>query len=293
MPVRDEGGEGVTTATLPIRGEGRFSASDGTELYERWWLPERAAKATIVIIHGLGEHIGRYDRLALDLNARGYAIFGYDHRGHGRSGGTRGYIDSFAQLVQDATTFLGHVRSRRPPEPVFLYSQSMGGTIVTTWAIAHPPDVRGVLLASPGLKVAEGFSPLLISVGRVVAKVFPKLPTQKFPSRYLSRDPAVVRAYDADPLVYHGGVRARTGTEILDAIQRVNERMEKMTLPFLVFHGTDDKLTDCEGSRELHARATSTDKTLHLYDGLYHETVNEPARDKVLADILSWLDARV
>ncbi len=282
----------MTTTTLPIRGEGRFSASDGTELYERWWLPERVAKATVLIVHGLGEHVGRYDRVAGELNAAGYAVFGYDHRGHGRSGGLRGYVDSFAKLVEDAATFLAHVRVRKPPQPIFILAHSMGGTVVTTWAVTRAPDVRGLVLSSPGLKVADGFSPLVIAVGRWVSKVFPKAPTQKLSAQYVSRDPDVVRAYEKDPLVYHSGVRARTGTEILDTMDRLHERLEQVTLPFLVLHGSQDKLTDCQGSRDLHARAASTDKTIHIYDGLYHETLNEPERAQVLSDLISWLDAR-
>jgi alpha-beta hydrolase superfamily lysophospholipase len=283
----------VTTTTLPIRGEARFAATDGTELYERWWLPVRAAKATVLIVHGLGEHIGRYERLATDLNARGYAVFGYDHRGHGRSGGLRGYVESFARLVDDAETFLAHVRLRRPPEPIFVLGHSMGGTVVTTWAVTRPPKVRGVVLSSPGLKVADGFSPLLIKVGHVLAQFAPKVPTQKLSSKFVSRDPAVVAAYEADPLVYHGGVRARTGAEILDAMERIHGQMEQLSLPFLVFHGTEDRLTDCQGSRDLHSRAGAQDKTIHLYDGLYHEALNEPERERVLGDLVSWLDAHV
>ncbi|MFN7953812.1 MAG: alpha/beta hydrolase [bacterium] len=282
----------MTTKTLPIRGEARLAARDGTELYERWWLPVRVAKATVLIVHGLGEHIGRYDRVASELNAAGFAVFGYDHRGHGRSAGVRGYIDSFEQLVEDADTYVAHVRARRPPEPIFLMGHSMGGTVVTSLAVTRPPAVRGLVLSSPGLKVADGFSPIVIRIGRVLARLLPKAPTQKLSSKFVSRDPAVVAAYDADPLVYHGGVRARTGAEILDTMDRIHGRMEEVTLPFLVFHGTEDKLTDCQGSRELHARARSADKTIHVYDGLYHECLNEPERERVVADMLEWLNAR-
>jgi acylglycerol lipase len=283
----------VTTTTLPIRGEARFAATDGTELYERWWLPVRAAKATVIVVHGLGEHIGRYERVATELNARGFAVFGYDHRGHGRSGGTRGFVSSFDELIEDAETFLAHVRARRPPEPILVLGHSMGGTVVSTWAITRPPKVRGIILSSPGLKVADGFSPLVIKVGKWLARVAPKVPTQKLSAKFVSRDPAVVAAYEADPLVYHGGVRARTGAEILGAMDRIHARMEEVSLPLLVFHGSDDKLTDCQGSRDLHARAKSPDKTLYVYEGLYHECLNEPERATVLADLMGWLDAHV
>jgi alpha-beta hydrolase superfamily lysophospholipase len=166
----------------------------------------------------------------------------------------------------------------------------MGGAIVTLFAMTRKPDVKGLILSGPALKISDDISPLLVRLSSIIGKVLPKLPTIKLDSSGISRDPEVVKRYDNDPLVYRGGIPARTGAEITGATRKIQAEMETITLPLLILHGTDDRLADPEGSKELYQRVQSKDKTLKLYEGYYHEVMNEPEKELVLADIVEWTE---
>jgi alpha-beta hydrolase superfamily lysophospholipase len=273
--------------------DGMFEATDGLRLFEQWWRPEGEPKAVVAIVHGYGEHSGRYIHVAEHLVRHGYAVDAFDLRGHGRSEGARCFIRSFDEHLVDVDSFLRRVRERVPGKPVFLLGHSMGGAIVTMFAITRQPDVRGVILSGAGLKISASVSPLMVGIVRFLGGIFPKLPTLKLDSSLISRDPEVVKRYDNDPLVHRGGVPARTGAELFQAIKHIQAQMETVTLPLLIMHGTVDALADPEGSKELYARARSSDKTLKLYEGLYHEVLNEPEKAQVLADVVQWLDAHL
>lgn len=284
-------------ATRPDAGEiqhaeATFRAADGTALYEQRWRPASPPRAVVMIVHGLGEHGGRYAHVAQHLCAAGYAVAAPDLRGHGRSGGPRARVRSFDQFLDDLELSLARTREWLPAAPLFVLGHSMGGTVVTRLMLARRPAVAGVILSGAVLTPGKDISPAAVLLAKVLGRLAPGLPLQKINSRAVSRDPAVVAAYDADPLNYHGGTQAGMGRAFLEAIQRASGGLAGMAAPLLILHGSADELSDVAGSRALHARAASNDKTLTVYDGLYHEILNEPERGQVLADITRWLDAR-
>ncbi|MDE3095390.1 MAG: lysophospholipase [Chloroflexota bacterium] len=271
--------------------EGAFAAADGLRLFERRWLPDGEPRAALAIVHGYAEHGGRYAHVGEALVGRGYAVFACDLRGHGRSDGPRAFVRSFGAYLADLPVFLDRVRTAVPGRPLFLLGHSMGGTIVALAAVAAPPSVEGVLLSGAGLTLAGAPPPLqaaMLALGRIA----PRLPLRRLAAADVSRDPEVVRAYEEDPLVYRGRMRAGLIAAMIRAARRIGAGMEDVTLPLLIMHGTADALTEPAGSRELYARARSADRTLKLYEGLYHEILNEPERAQVIDDIARWLDAR-
>ena len=177
--------------------------------------------------------------------------------------------------------------------PLFLFGHSMGGALCALYAIERSQAFRGLILSSPAVEVDDDIAPLLRNVAGVLGALLPTLPTIRTPDDAISRDPAVVAAAEADPLSYHGRVLARTGAQFIRTAERIQEHMAAIALPLLVFHGTADKLTSPHASRMLYEHARSADKTLNLYEGLYHETFNEPEKEQVLRDVAAWIEARI
>jgi acylglycerol lipase len=271
--------------------EGMFDSSDGFQLFERWWVPEGETKAVVTIVHGFAEHSGRYSHVAKRLNENGYAVYTFDLRLHGRSGGAKAFVRSFDDYLADLDVFLARVREKEPQKPLFILGHSMGGTITTLYTITRKPDIKGLMLSGAALKMGDDISPILITLSGIIGSILPKLPTVKLDSGAISRDPEVIRSYDADPLNYRGGTPARTGAEIVKATRIIGERMEEIDVPLLIMHGTADRLANIEGSKELNERAHSSDKTLKLYKGLYHEILNEPEKEEVMADMVEWMNS--
>ena len=272
--------------------EDRFEGHDGLSLYQQWWLPETEPAAVVVLIHGFTEHSSRYARVAHELNRQGYAVYALDLRGHGKSGGQRVWVRSFDEYLADLDLWLESVRRREPEKPLFLFGYSMGGTLVALFALTRQPDVRGLLLSVPALKVGKGIFPILRRLAALVSRLFPRLRIVTLGSRWVSRDPQVVDEFRSDPLVFHGRFPVRTGAEILGAGQRVLDGAAAIRLPLLILQGTGDRVVDPQGSRQLCARASSDDKTLRLYKGLYHDLLHEPEKEHVVADVVEWLNGR-
>jgi alpha-beta hydrolase superfamily lysophospholipase len=277
---------------MPYQEE-RFTSRDGLSLYSQCWLPEGPAHGAVVVVHGFSEHSGRYARLAGDLNRQGYAVHGMDLRGHGKSEGSRCFLRSFTQHLDDLDRFLQRVGGKEPGKPLFLFGHSMGGMVLVQWAIQRQPAVAGLVLSAAALKLPAGLFPVLRRLVWLPSLLTPRLRLVRLGSRMLSRDKAVVEDFRRDPLVFHGRIPVRTGAELLAAMRRIDRDMEAVRTPLLILHGTGDRLSDMEGSRQLYRRAAAADKTLRLYDGLYHELLSEPERAEVLADVLAWLDARL
>lgn len=277
----------------PPSGRGSVAAPDGLRLYTQRWTPVQDATATVLLVHGYAEHCGRYDHVAEAFVKRGAAVYAYDQRGHGRSEGRRAYVDRFEQYLTDLRSVRAHVAARTPRRPLFLFGHSMGGLAGLLHALEHPDGLRGLLLSAPALEVNPDLGTWLRPVAQVVGRFFPTVPTVRGPDGAISRDPTVVEAADADPLNYHGRTLARTGAELLRAGRAARERLHELDTPFLVIHGTADPLATPAWSKRLYERAAAPDKTLRLYDGLYHETFNEPERAPVLRDLGAWLGARL
>lgn len=266
-----------------------FQTADGLRLDASFRETTYEARAVVVIVHGLAEHRGRYGRVVAHLLAHGYTVAAYDQRGYGHSEGRRAYVSSFSLYLADLARFVGLVRERYPALPVFLLGQSLGGLIVACYALEHPRFTEGLILCSPA--ILSDIAPFLQRISAFISRLLPSLPTVALDLPGLSRDPEVVRVAREDPLFYHGKIPARTGAEIVAAMRRVQNDAPRLTLPMLILHGTADRITVPAGSELLYHRAASGDKTLKLYDGLYHETFNEPERARVLGDITAWLDA--
>lgn len=273
-------------------GSAFFDSPGGRHIFEQWWRPEAPPRGVVAICHGFAEHSGRYAGVASYLNARGYAVEALDLRGHGRSDGARVYVRSFNEYLQDVSRFLDNVRQRNPGQPVFLLGHSMGGGVAALFVLARQPALSGVVLSGPALQLAGGPQPFHRRAIFAAMGLFPRLRLPALPAPAVSRDPEVVRRYEEDPLVYRGGPTVGLAKAGGRASARISRDMERFELPLLIVHGTQDKLVATAGSEELHGRAESPDKTLKLYNGLYHEVLNEPERLDVLGDIAAWLDQR-
>ncbi len=272
--------------------EQSFAGADGRYLFERRWLPVSAPRAALIIVHGYAEHSGRYAHVGQHLAGAGYAVYAFDLRGHGLSDGKRASVRSFAEYLADLRLYVARVREHARGLPVFVLGHSMGGGIVALFASVDAPAVRGVLLSGAVLPNGGAAGWILARAVELFAKVAPDLPTFSLSAASVSRDEDVVRRYEDDPLVYHGRIRAGLAAAMSRAARRIARDERTIDLPLLIMHGTDDALTSPDGSRRLYERAASLDKTLKLYDGLYHEILNEPEQLQVLADIVVWLDAR-
>lgn len=277
----------------PAQHEGTFVADDGLRFFERWWSPAGAPKAAIAIVHGYAEHSGRYDYAGRFLAERGYAVDAFDLRGHGHSAGARVLVRSNGEYLADLDVFLARTGERHPEAPLFLLGHSMGGAIVTLAVLRGLKGVAGVVLSGPSLRARQATPRLVQELLLLVARLAPGLRLGKLDAADVSRDPEVVARYDSDPLVYRGRMPLGTLAAMVRAGREITRRMEEFSLPVLLMHGSADNLTHPDGSRELYERASAADKTLKLYDGLYHEILNEPEKDQVLADLAAWLDSRV
>ncbi|MEA3286542.1 MAG: alpha/beta hydrolase [Candidatus Marinimicrobia bacterium] len=275
-----------------VPNETTFITPDNFTLFEQTWLCDKA-KGIVIITHGVAEHSGRYAHVAQSLVEGGYTVVGFDLRGHGKSSGKRNYINSFQDHLNDLGTVIIRTKASFPKLPIFLFGHSMGGGIVTLFTIERHPAAKGILLSGPSVKVSDDISPLLQKISGLISAILPKLPVITLESADISKDPKVVENYDNDPLNYRGGILARTGAEILKATKTITARASEISLPILIMHGTADRLADMSGSKMLYENVASEDKTLKLYDGLYHEILNEPEQDQVIADMLNWLDAHV
>jgi lysophospholipase len=273
---------------------GTFSGKGGVEIFFQKWIAPKA-KAALVLIHGVGEHSGRYNNLLNALKGKGISVFAIDHRGHGKSHGKRGHIDSFMDYVYDLKLFVEYVKEENRGFPLVLYGHSMGGVIAAKYALTYQDDPSIVVLSSPG------FAPAFTVPGwkKSVAAFFSarigslSMPTG-LPSEDISRDSEVVKAYDNDSLV-HGKVSARWYIEFMKAGEECLANASSVKKPLLVFHGTSDKIADYKASEEFYTNAGSAEKDLLLYDGFYHEVINEPEQDrnKALKDVTAWIIKQV
>jgi acylglycerol lipase len=272
------------------REEGRFEGVGGLEIYWQAWLPEASPHAVVTIAHGGAEHSGRYAWTAGQLTARGYGVYAIDHRGHGRSAGPRAYVDRIDNAVADLHTLTDLARDRHPGLPLVLLGHSMGGLIALSYALRYQDELSGLALSAP-LAVLEA-NPASRAVVRTLSAVAPRLPIYTIDGTTVSRDPEVVRAYNDDPLNHRGMLPARTIGEIAATVATFADRLPELTLPILTVYGSGDRLVDNAGSKLVDERSISGDSTLIAYEGLYHEVLNEPERDRVIADVAGWIDAR-
>ena len=272
---------------------GVFKGARGLQLYYRRWLPDDEPKAVLVIVHGLAEHCGRYGNVINHLVPLGYAVHGFDLPGHGRSEGQRVYIDHFSEFTDALDEFLAIARRRHPEKPLFLLGHSMGGLIVARFLVERDAGVAGAIVSAPAVKLSDDIPLALIWASRVLSRILPRVGLKPMEAEGISRDPTVVKAYVNDPLVYTGKITARLGDELLRAGNEVRRNASSITVPLLILQGSGDRLVDPGGAQLLYDALSATDKTLKLYEGLYHEVMNEPERERVLADVHAWLEEHI
>jgi acylglycerol lipase len=268
--------------------EDTFLGVRGVRIHVRTWAPESPPTGVVVISHGFAEHGGRYAAVAQRLVAESIAVVAPDLRGHGLSGGKRTSVVRFADYADDLATVITRSRDRWPAQHLVLLGHSMGGLIALEYAVRPLPALDGLVLSAPAACPGD-VSKVKLAAGRVLSVVAPNAGVLRLPLNRISRDQAVVDAYNNDPLVFRTPIRARLGAEMLDAMDRVDAALPSMRTPLLVMQGTADGLVDPGCGPHVYDRAGSADKTLKMYDGLWHEIFNEPERDVVLADLTAWL----
>jgi alpha-beta hydrolase superfamily lysophospholipase len=273
--------------------EGFFKGARDHQIYFQNWLPEGEVKAVLLVVHGLAEHSGRYMNLVHHFLPLGYAVYAIDHLGHGRSDGPRVYLERFPDFTDTLATFREMIREEQNDKPVFLVGHSMGGLIGALYLLEHQGNLAGAVLSGPAVKVPDNIPPVAIFAGKVFSALAPKLRLIALDASGVSRDSAVVRAYESDPLVYRGKMTARLGSEMIKAMRRIGAEATRINLPILILQGSADRLVDPSGAQMLYDRVNSPDKRIILYEGLYHEVFNEPEHDQVLLDVETWIEAHL
>lgn len=271
------------------------SQSTSNGIFEQRWQLESTGsgpKATVIIVHGLGEYSDRYAAMAGALTDAGYAVAAIDLPGHGRSEGVRGHIDEFTDYHAPLLALTLEIRRQQPNVPLYILGHSMGGLIVSQLVLDHQELYDGILLSGAAIKSPQQPPNWQIWLIGAISRIAPKLGMLKLDASGISRDQSVVDKYMQDPLVYKGKLSARFIHAMFAAMTETISRAAIITQPVLIMHGGDDVVTDPAGSQLLHDTVTSTDKTLKIYPGLYHEIFNEPEAQDVFADVVNWLDQR-
>jgi alpha-beta hydrolase superfamily lysophospholipase len=265
-----------------------WKSFDGLDMYSHGWVPSGAPKAVIVLVHGLGEHCVRYTHVGTMLAEKGYALLGFDLRGHGKSGGPRGHTPSFEAYMKDIDGMFAQASSRYPGVRQFIYGHSLGGILVLNYVLRRKPALAGAVVTSPGLHTALESQKAKVMLAKVLGSL---LPSASLPSgldaNMISHDRAVVDRYKQDPLV-HDRLSFGMGKALMGAIQWAFEHAGEFNIPLLLMHGTEDQIAFDSSSKEF-AASVKGDCTLKLWEGMYHETHNEPEKAQVFAYLLDWL----
>ncbi|MFP5022674.1 alpha/beta hydrolase [Pseudonocardia phyllosphaerae] len=269
--------------------DGTLTGVDDVELYWQGWLPGGTPTGVLLVSHGIGEHSGRYGDVVDTLVPDGWAVYGLDHRGHGRSGGTRVHARRYDDLLADFETFRREIASRHLGLPVFLLGHSLGGQIALAFALRHQDELAGLALSAPALASDTVPAPL-VPVLQLVSRFLPTARPVGIDDSAISSDPLVVADYRADPLVHHGKPTLALGAAIYAEMATLPKRAAELRIPLLIQHGTADRLADPSGTRRLDEASGSADTTVRWYDDMWHEIFHEPGRAEPLADLRTWLD---
>ena len=281
----------MTHVLTPTAKEEHVSGSSGLNIFVRSWRPNGAARAVVVICHGLNAHSGQYQGVGEQFAAAGLAVYALDLRGRGRSDGERFYVEKFADYVSDVATVIALAKRREPGLSVYLLGHSAGGVVSCIYTLEHQSELAGLICESFAFQIpAPDFA---IAVLKGLSHLAPHAHVVKLHNEDFSRDPEVVRSMNADPLIAHEVQPTRTAAEMARADDRLKREFPLITLPILILHGTLDRVTRPSGSQLFYDTAGSADKTLKLYEGYYHDLLHDIGKEKVMADITAWIDARV
>jgi len=268
-----------------------WHTSNNIPIYARGWKPDEPVKAVIILVHGLGEHIGRYEHVAQMFTDNNYGFVGADLIGNGKSGGQRGHVDSFDDFLEIIDLLLKETDVRFPGALKVLYGHSLGGNLILYHAMKRKPSVSGLIVSSPGLE-AVNVPPLKVAIGKLLYSIYPRFPmTNSLDISGLSQDPSVVEAYVNDPLV-HNKISVRCGLDLLSIGKWLQENTMALEAPLLMFHGEMDRLANISGSRKF-ASQYQGDLTFIEIPGGYHELHNEPDKADLFEMMLTWLAEKV
>jgi alpha-beta hydrolase superfamily lysophospholipase len=271
--------------------ESSFKTADGLNIFTRSWKPEGTPRAVIVLVHGFNAHSGYMAWAGEQFASHGLAAYALDLRGRGRSDGERFFIEKFSDYTGDVDQLVEIARAENPGLRVYVLGHSAGGVISSTYVFEHQDKIAGLVCESFALDVGVPDAAALLIKG--LSHLAPHLHVFTLKNEIFSRDPAVVAAMNADPLIKGESQPAETSAELIKAAERLKENMPKYRVPILIIHGTADKATRYQGSQYFYDHAGSPDKTLELYEGHYHDLLNDLGKEDVMADIQSWLDARI
>ncbi|HEX3113136.1 MAG TPA: alpha/beta hydrolase [Candidatus Eisenbacteria bacterium] len=276
---------GTTIAEETVEGAG------GVKIFIRSWLPEAKAKALVVLCHGLNAHSGYYGWAAEQLVGAGYAAYAPDLRGRGKSDGERFYVDTIDDYAGDVDLAVKLAQSRHPGLPVFLLGHSAGGVVSCIYVLDHPAELAGFICEDFAFQVPG--PELALAVIKGLSHVAPHANVLKLHNENFSRDPEAVARMNADPLIANEVQPTQTIAALVRADERLKREFSRISLPVLILHGTEDKVTKPSGSQAFYDAAGSKDKTLKLYEGYYHDLLNDAGKETVMADILGWIAARL
>ena len=281
----------MTQGPAKTGDEGTFQSADRLQIFFRSWHPVGRARGMAVVVPGFNSHSGYYGWVAEQLTAIGLAVFAVDLRGRGRSDGERFYVEKFSDYVDDVAGLMGAARSEHPGLPVFLLGHSAGGVVSCLYAIDHQSELAGLICESFAYQVpAPDFA---LAVFKGLSHIAPHARVLHLKNEDFSRDAAVVARMNADPLIAHETQPTQTLAEMARADERLKNELSSIKLPVLILHGTSDAATKPAGSQFFYETAESTDKTLKLYDGYFHDLLNDVGKEVVMADITNWITARL
>ena len=271
--------------------EDTFKGTGGLAIFTRSWRPAAKPRGVVVIAHGFNSHSGQYIGVAERFVEAGLSVYALDHRGRGRSEGERFHVEKFSDYVDDLASFIKRVKAREPGLPVFLLGHSAGGVVSALYALDHQGELAGLISESFAFELpAPSFA---LAALKGLSYIAPHLRVLKLKNEDFSRDPKVVESMNRDPLIAGENQTARTVAELIRADERLRVEFPRIKLPLLILHGTKDKAAKPEGSRLFDDNAGSKDKTLKLYDGAYHDLLNDVGKELVMADVVGWIQARI
>jgi alpha-beta hydrolase superfamily lysophospholipase len=278
------------TAATTVREE-RIPTTDGLEIFVRSWRPDGPVRAVVAIVHGFNSHSGHYFWTAEQLTASGLAVYALDLRGRGKSDGERYYIEKVADYLADIRKLIALAKSREPGRPVYLLGHSAGGVLSCVYTLDHQRELAGLICESFAFQIpAPDFA---LAVLKGLSHIAPHAHVLRLKTEDFSRDPAVVQGMLGDPLLANEVQPTKTVAEMVRADERLKAEFPQITLPVMILHGTMDKVTLPAGSQQFYEAAGSSDKTLKLYEGHYHDLLNDVDKEVVMTDIKAWIEARL
>jgi acylglycerol lipase len=281
----------IMTPSFPSPNEERFESVGGLKIFFRSWRPATTPRGVVVLVHGFNSHSGYYMWVAEQFVASGLAVYALDLRGRGKSDGERFYVQKFSEYVSDVASLVSLAKSREPRLPVYLLGHSAGGVVSCMYTIEHQSELAGLICESFAFQVpAPDFA---IAALKGLSHLAPHAHVLRLKNEDFSRDPAVVKAMNDDPLIAHETQPTLTVAEMARADDRLKQEFSLITIPVFILHGTADKATKPSGSQLFYDTVGSAEKTIKLYEGHYHDLLNDVGRETVMADITKWIGARV